>query len=140
MSLYTDEVKKRANSSPYYHLLGMEVIDLKDGWARIDMNFKNGLTQFYGAVHGGAIASLLDSSVAIALLSLCEPGDRVTTIEMKINYLHPVNEPIRGEGKIIHKGSRIAVGEADAKTTEGKLVAKALVTYMIKKNPLESLP
>ena len=78
-----------------------------------------------------AAPSLLDSSFALALLSICEPDDMVTTIELKINYLRPVNKTIQSEGNIIHKGSKIAIREADSKTLERKLIAKALVTYMI---------
>ena len=129
---YLEEVRKVTNNSPYYQLLGMEVKEIKDGESKIQMPFKEGLTHPYKIVHGGAIASLADSSVAIALISLVEPKDRIATIEFKINFLAPVRKGrLEAHAKIIHKGSKIAVGDVEVTNEEGKLVAKVMATYSI---------
>lgn len=93
------------------------------------MSFKESLTHPYRIVHGGAIASLADSSVAMALISLVEPNDRFTTIEFKIHFFAPVNKgTLRAHGEIIQKGSKVAVGEDEIKNDEGKLIAKVIAT------------
>ena len=131
---YLEQIRKVANKSPYYRLLGMEVMEIKEGESKIQMPFKQGLTHPYRIVHGGAIASLADSSVAMALISLVEPKDRITTIEFKINFFAPVSKgDLEAHAKIIHKGSKTAVGDVEVKNEEGKLVAKVIATYSIRR-------
>lgn len=131
---YLEQVREVTNNSPYYQLLGMEVLEIKEGESKIQMPFKQDLTHPYRIVHGGAIASLADSSVAMALISLVEPKDRFTTIEFKINFFAPVSKGnLEAHAKIIHKGSKTAVGEVEVKNEEGKLVAKVIATYSIRR-------
>ncbi|MBP1697611.1 MAG: thioesterase superfamily protein [Deltaproteobacteria bacterium] len=131
---YLEQIRKVANNSPYYQLLGMEIMEIKEGESKIQMPFKQGLTHPYRIVHGGAIASLADSGVAMALISLVEPKDRIATIEFKINFFAPVSKgDLEAHAKIIHKGSKTAVGEVEVKNEEGKLVAKVIATYSIRR-------
>ena len=131
---YLEQIRKVANKSPYYRLLGMKVMEIKEGQSKIQMPFKQDLTHPYRIVHGGAIASLADSSVAMALISLVEPKDRIATIEFKINFLAPVSKgDLEAHAKIIHKGSKTAVGDVEVKNEEGKLVAKVIATYSIRR-------
>jgi uncharacterized protein (TIGR00369 family) len=134
---YLEQVRKVANSSPYHRLLGIEAIEIREGESRIQMLFKQELTHPYGIVHGGAIASLADSAVAMALISLVEPKDRITTIEFKINFFVPVSKgELKAHAKIIHKGSKIAVGDVEVINEGGKLVAKVIATYSIMRGDL----
>jgi uncharacterized protein (TIGR00369 family) len=129
---YLEQVRKVANSSPYYRLLGIEATEIREGESRIQMLFKQELTHPYGIVHGGAIASLADSAVAMALISLVEPKDRITTIEFKINFFVPVSKgELKAHAKIIHKGSKTAVGDVEVINEGGELVAKVIATYSI---------
>jgi acyl-CoA thioesterase len=132
---YLEQVIKVANNSPYYRLLGMEVKEIRGGESRIEMSFKQDLTHPYGIAHGGAIASLADSAVAMALIDLVDPGDRITTIEFKINFFASVDKGrLEAHAKIIHKGSKTAVGDVEVVDEKGKLVAKLVATYSIKRN------
>lgn len=132
---YLKQVMKVANSSPYYRLLGMEVREIKEGESRIEMRFKQDLTHPYGIAHGGAIASLADSAVAMALIDLVDPKDRITTIEFKINFFASVDKgELEAHAKIIHKGSKTAVGDVEVVNEKGKLVAKLVATYSIKRS------
>ena len=132
---YLKQVMKIANSSPYYRLLGMEVKEIKEGESRIEMPFKQDLTHPYGIAHGGAIASLADSAVAMALIGLVDPKDRITTIEFKINFFASIDKgELEAHAKIIHKGSKTAVGDVEVVNEKGKLVAKLVATYSIKRS------
>ena len=132
--IYLEQMRNAVNSAPYYRLLGMEVTEIKGGESRIKMPFKQDLTHPYGIVHGGATASLADSAVAMALISLVGPEDRITTIEFKINFFAPISKgELEAHAKIIHKGSKTAVGDVEVINEEGKLVAKVIATYSIKR-------
>jgi len=132
---YLKQVMNVANSSPYYRLLGMEVKKIKEGESKIEMPFKQDLTHPYGIAHGGAIASLADSAVAMALIDLVDRKDRITTIEFKINFFASVDKgELEAHAKIIHKGSKTAVGDVEVINEKGKLVAKLIATYSIKRS------
>lgn len=122
------------SNQPFWTLLGIELVDIKKGWAKLRLPFSKKLIHPYGIVHGGAIFSLADTAVAMALLGLVERDERFTTVEMKINYVRPFEKgEIMAEAKIFNKGSRIALGEVDIRNEQGSLIARSMATYMITK-------
>ncbi|MCI0454489.1 MAG: PaaI family thioesterase [Candidatus Dadabacteria bacterium] len=124
------EIKLPFPSPPYWNLLGIEVLEIDEGFARLIMPFHEKLTQPYGIVHGGAIFSLADSAVAVAALSMVEPYKKVLTLEMKINFLDPVKDGIiEAKARVLRKG-RIIPAEVDITNNE-KLIAKAISTYIL---------
>jgi len=123
-----------ANASPYYRLLGMEVVEFGKNFCRFNLPFKAELRQLAGLVHGGAIASVVDSAGAIAALATAENCSGVTTAEMKVNFIAPVSEGnLLAEARIVHCGSTLAVADVEVKDGGGTLVAKGLVTYVLLK-------
>jgi len=53
---------------------------------------------------------------------------------MKINYLAPVESgQLIAEARVVHKGSTISVSDVEVKDDKGRLVAKSLVTYYLRK-------
>lgn len=125
-------LKKVKSNQPFWKLLGIELIDVKKGWARLRLPFSKQLIHPYGILHGGATFSLADSAVAMAMLGKVERDEQFTTVEMKINYLRPVSEGIlTAEAIIIEKGKRIALGDVTVTNEHGRLIAKCMSTYMI---------
>ncbi|MXX32489.1 MAG: PaaI family thioesterase [Chloroflexi bacterium] len=86
-----------------------------------------------GGVHGGILASLADIGVVAAVLSTCRVGEQMQgTSELNISYLRPaVGSKVRVESTVIKKGRSLAVGDVDLLSDQGKLIAKARVTYAI---------
>jgi acyl-CoA thioesterase len=126
---------------PFWVTLGMEVLEARPGQARVRVRFDARLVNANGVVHGGAVFAAADAAVAVALLGLLDAGMRTATLEMKINFLKPVDgADIIAEAAIIHKGGKTAVGEVTVRDGSGAIVAKALGTYAIagKKSELES--
>jgi uncharacterized protein (TIGR00369 family) len=87
-----------------------------------------------GSVHGGWIATLLDSCMSCAVHTSLKPGQAYTTLELKVNFVRTVTEktgPMRAEGRVIHMGSR--TGTADGKLVDaaGKLYAHGTVTCLV---------
>src|SRR3970040_2180396 len=124
------EIKLPFPTPPFWELLGIEVVEIDDGYAKLVMPFHEKLTQPYGIVHGGAVFSLADSAVGFATTSLVEPQRKRITIEMKINFLAPVKDGVmEAKARVLRKG-RIIPAEVDI-TNNGILVAKAIATYII---------
>ncbi len=127
-------IAKMQEESPFWTLLGLELADVKKGWARVRLPFAKKLVHPLGIAHGGAVFSAADSAVAMALIGLVEKDETFTTVEMKINYLRPFDEgEITAEAKIIYKGGRTALGDVEVRNAGGILIAKGLATYMILK-------
>ena len=129
---YEKILRRAVEKGPYYQLLGITLEEIDIGLTRFRMPYKKELTQIFGEVHGGAIASLADTSVAFALMTLIQPGERVATVEFKINFFKRVNGgEIFGEAKIVKKGKQLATADIEIKNEKGDLIAKGMATYVI---------
>ena len=126
--------------NPFWSLLGMEIVEIKKGWAKIRLPFTEKLANGIGVAHGGAIFSPADSAVGMALIGLTTRDESISTLEMKINYLRPFSDgEIIAEAKIVHRGTMTAIGDVEVKDGKGNLIAKGLVTYAITKKNNTSL-
>ncbi len=126
-----EKIREKFKGNSFPTLVGIEIDSIEHGRARLAMDVTEKHLQLQGIMHGGAIATLVDTAVAMAILGASEPGDRFTTIEMKINYLSPVREGrVVAEAKLIRDGRRIVVAECDVFEHRGRLAAKGLLTYM----------
>lgn len=137
------ELKRRiiefgANRIPFWQIFGMRIADVKKGWARLTVNYDPRMANANGVAHGAIAFALADSAIGTALVGHLAPGERISTVEMKINYLRPFREgSIAAEARIVHKGAQTAVGEAEVTDGRGELIAKALATYAVSAGPPE---
>lgn len=86
-----------------------------------------------GTVHGGWMATLLDSACGCAVHSVLEPGQTYTTLELKTVFHRALKAgiPVRAEGRIVQAGRRAAFSEADLRGTDGTLYATATSTCLV---------
>lgn len=125
---------RRGETCPYYTLLNMKIEEVKDGYARLGMDVEEKHLQFLGTVHGGAIGSLADSAAAWATVGSAGHKAVPVTVEMKINFLAPVEwGRLTAEARIVHKGKTTSLSDVEVRDSKGRLVAKSLVTYKLKK-------
>jgi uncharacterized protein (TIGR00369 family) len=116
---------------PYAKLLGIELEDVGMGTATLAVPVRRELTQNHGVVHGGAVASLIDTAMAFAIIPLLAPKERVTTVDLTISYLRPVTGGrMRAAAKVIRAGRRLIVVSADVFDSQETLTATALSTYI----------
>jgi uncharacterized protein (TIGR00369 family) len=87
-----------------------------------------------GTVHGGYAAALLDSACGCAVHSMLKPGQKYTTLELKIAYHKAMTDqtgPVRAEGKVLSMGRRAAFSEARLTDAAGRLYASATSTLLV---------
>ena len=133
---YEKALRRAVESAPYYQLLQITLEQIDTGFARFRMPFRQELTQAYGVVHGGAIASLADTAVAFAVMTLIQRGEMVTTAEFKINFFSAVTSgEMFGEARAVYTGKRLVVADMEVKNENGKLLAKGIATYAILGSP-----
>ncbi|HLZ57803.1 MAG TPA: PaaI family thioesterase [Ktedonosporobacter sp.] len=121
---------------PVAALLEMQVTEVSEGRVVFAMEPAEYEYNPLGTVHGGVMATILDSALGCAVQSMLPHGTWYTTIELKVNYLRPMTSKtgtVYSEGKIIHVGGRIATAEARLTDESGKLYAHATTTCMLLK-------
>ena len=121
----------RYANNPHVQLLKIEVTDIAYGKAVLTMPTLEPVhSNSFGVIHGGAIASLADTTMSAACNSY---GRFVVTLEMNINYLRamPLSGVIRSCGEVIHGGRQTMVAEANIYNEDGALVAKARGTFFV---------
>ena len=135
-AMLTDDERRRIREAfenvPFAHLIGIELGELEQrGEATLHLAVRDDLRQNRGVVHGGVTASLIDTAAAFAILTLLEPGQSTTTIDLTIHYLRPL---LRGQGsahaRVLRAGRRLIVVTVDVLDEEGSLVATALTSYL----------
>ena len=103
--------------------VGMGTIEAK----RVIMTLEPGEYHYNppGTVHGGMIATLLDSVMGCAVRSMLPAGRGYTTLEFKVNFVRPVSDRtgvMTAEGHAVHVGRRSAEAEAEAAGPGGQAV------------------
>jgi acyl-CoA thioesterase len=118
-------------SVPYAKLLGLELGEMKPGEASLHLDVRDELRQNQGVVHGGAVASLIDTASAFAVLTQLEPNERVTTTDLTIHYLRPVTAGrLSATARTVRAGRRLFVLSVEVIDDQQKLVATAVTTYI----------
>jgi len=124
-------IQKAVQSVPYAKLLGFELDEVSPGAATLGLKIRKDLMQNHGVVHGGAIASLIDTATAFAIIPLLTPEEKVTTVDLTISYLRPITKGrVTATARVVRAGRRLFVVSAEVKSEDGKLAATALSTYI----------
>jgi acyl-CoA thioesterase len=124
-------IKKAIDTVPFAQLLGIELDTISSGTATLGLNVRKQLRQNHGMVHGGAIASLIDTATAFAIISLLAPRERVTTVDLTVSYLRPLTEGrVTAVARVLRSGRRLFVVSAEVFDKDGKLATTALSTYI----------
>jgi uncharacterized protein (TIGR00369 family) len=87
-----------------------------------------------GTVHGGIIATLLDSALGCCVHTTVPAGGGYTTLEIKVNYVKAVlaaTGRMHCTARVIHRGRRVATAEAWLRAADGALYAHGSTTCMI---------
>ena len=108
---------------PYYSTLGLKLQEIGNGKATFEIQISEELTQ-NGMVHGGVIASLIDSCCACAAISLVYPNGYITTIDLQVEFLKPATKGmLNAKAKCIKAGKNIFFCKAKVWNGEGELIS-----------------
>lgn len=119
---------------PIMTLLGQTLEEVDEGRVVMKLEAGEWLYNPIGTVHGGAIATLLDSVMGCAVHTTLPKGRAYTSLEIKVNFLRAVTVEtgaITAEGRAVHVGRRSAVADAKAFDAAGKLIATASTTCLV---------
>lgn len=116
---------------PFLNLLGVEVESVGPGTATLLLPIRDEIKRNDGIVHGGAIASVIDSAFAFAIVPLLGENERTTTVDFTIHYLRPLSAGVaKTTARVVRLGRRVITVSAELFDENGKLAATALSTYL----------
>ncbi len=119
--------------APFSALVGLGFHQIEPGRVTMTLTPAEYLYNPLGSVHGGIIATLLDSAMACAVHSTLPAGRGCTTIEIKVNYLRALTEAVgevMAEGTLVQAGRQIAAAEGRVTDACGRLYATASTTCL----------
>lgn len=125
----TDAPHAKVQPSPYAALLGIDVLEYRNGKSLVVMAANPALANRHGGVHGGAIAGLLDTAMAMAARSSFPPGSATATIMMSVTFLANGEGKLAARGRVVRAGRTIANVEATVEDENGAQVAQAISVF-----------
>jgi uncharacterized protein (TIGR00369 family) len=130
-----ERIAKGISLIPYMRQLGMEFVEGSEGYAKLRLRFQKENTTVADALHGGAIASLIDTTGAMAAWTTAELGNPRyfgSTVGINVNYLSGVlGEDCYAEGRVMKRGKEIIYSDVRVTNGAGKLCAQGTVVYRI---------
>ena len=116
---------------PFAKLLGIEIESIEPGHAVLSMKIRSDLKQNHGVAHGGSIAAVIDSAMALAIMPMLAEGERTTTVDLTIHYMRPLTEgTARASARVVRAGKRVITVSAELFDHQEKLAATAISTYL----------
>lgn len=119
---------------PIGQTLGFRLVEAERGRVVLAGDPDERSYNLIGTVHGGWAASILDTALALSVLSTLSPEQSFTTVDIRINYLRPLTREtgtVRAEGRVVQAGRRLAYSEAHLTDANGKVVCHGTGSCLI---------
>ena len=130
-----DRMAKVIDAIPFMKHLAMEFVEGGEGFATLRMRYQDENSTAGKALHGGAIASLIDTTGAMAAWTtamIASPKYFGSTVGVNVNYLSgAIGEDVIAEGRILKRGKEIIYTDVRVTNEAGKPLAQGTVVYRI---------
>jgi uncharacterized protein (TIGR00369 family) len=125
---------QRCASTPCNRLLGLRLVDRAPGRAEVVLAARDDLRQEEGVIHGGILATLLDTAAVYAVHPDLPADQTMTSISFTVNFLAaaaPAGADVHARATVLRQGRTVVVCEAEA-SQDGTLVARGSFTYLLR--------
>lgn len=131
-----EQLLAHSHGVAFFELIGLEVLDAEPGRSTTRLQMRPDLANPIGLMHGGIIASLIDTGIAYALLlredvqEALHAGRSLVTVDLRVKYLRPVAAgAVTCESRVVRMGRQIIHMEAVVTNDDGKEVARGDAIY-----------
>lgn len=127
-------VRGELPAPPVTKLLDYDIGSVEPGRVEFVCHPREGQYNILGVVHGGIVATVLDSAMGCAVHTLLEAGQTYTTLEVKVNFVRPVTVDcgtLVAAGEAIHVGRRTATASGRLTDGAGRVLAHASTTCIV---------
>lgn len=120
--------------APFEEYLGMRIESASAGKAVLTMPFRAIHCQGAGLMHGGAVLSLADTALAIAIKTLLPEGTHFATVDMSLRFHAPVRWGLVTASAAVGERSELDIGgEVEIITEEGVKAATFKAMFRIRR-------
>lgn len=129
----TEKLVSLFETSSFNRLLGMKVEAVGESYARTRLPHAPEIHQTAGFIHGGAIATLIDSTAGLAVFTtLPHRPKRLATVDMHVHYLEGVRgEDMVAEARIRRRGRSIVFVAVEVHSDAGRQVAHGELSFRL---------
>lgn len=128
---YIAAVQESVRSAPYPSLIGMRLAAMEFDSCRIELELAERHLQPFGIIHGGVLATLIDTATFWAGFLRLPDECGLVNVDLKLNYLKAVSRgTLRAEGRCLRPGRQISYTEASVYDEAGELIAHGTSTLM----------
>jgi uncharacterized protein (TIGR00369 family) len=115
------------------NVVGLELEEVRTDYARMRLPYRSELRQPGGVLHGGAIATMIDTVVVPALASAYDAVPMMLTIDLQIRFLEAAKETdLIGEGWVTRRGRSISFCQAEVRrAVDDVVVAEGWLVYKV---------
>lgn len=118
--------------APFERLLHMDIMEASDGKAVVAMPFLVQFAQGAALMHGGALASLADTALAMAIKSVLPAGTDFATVHAEIHFLRPVRRGrLSASAHLVSRDGRKIFGETSITDEAGEQVVAFAATFVV---------
>ena len=127
-------VARRISAPPAASLVGFWIDVVDEGRVEMILEPAEYMYNTIGSLHGGIVATLLDSVMGCAVWTLLDAHTAHATLEIHANFVRPATVatgPLRAIGRVLHLGSRTATAESRMVDTNARLYAHGSTTCLL---------
>ncbi|MFZ5817557.1 MAG: PaaI family thioesterase [Bacillota bacterium] len=118
---------------PFIEMLGVELLEQEPGRVVTGLSLRPELENSWQVAHGGVTMAMMDVTAGMALLSVVGAEHGVATVSLTCHFISPGRGRLVCEGRLVHRGARLATCEAEVRDQEGGLVARAIGTFAVRR-------
>lgn len=114
--------------------LGIRLEAAGEGYTRYHLEPGPATINAMFTVHGGVLATLMDTAMGSAVFTKLGDGIAYTTLELKVNFIRGVaadGKRLTCEAHAVHVGRRTATAEGKITDAAGKLIAHGTTTILV---------
>jgi uncharacterized protein (TIGR00369 family) len=121
-------------TAPFTDWMEVQEVKSDEGQVCLQVRQRKELCNRFGVVHGGALATLLDSAMARAARSLSGIGEIAGTIDIQVQFLRPASGLLTAIGRVEHASTGIAFCRGEVRNEAGEAVALASATMKLRRS------
>ena len=127
---------------PFLESLHAEPVASEKGRATWRLAVAEQHLRTHGILHGGVVATLLDTAMGRAVSTLCRDDQSCVTAQLNVNFIRPSwsGETLTITGEVQHSGRQTSVARGEIRTATGVLVATGTGTFLFVPKPTAGQP
>jgi acyl-CoA thioesterase len=131
-------IKELLESEPFPRFMGLEVLEVRPGYALVEAPVREEFLNIHKTTHGGVLFSLVDEAFELASNS---HGQVAVALNMNITYFRGTSagDVLRAEAKEVFRSPRTATYHISVTDQGGNLVASCQAVVYRKKELLPNL-